>query len=109
MLVVYDLSTGAVMAMQSTKDSSVETVGAVVQTLETWGHTDVVLHADGELATKSLVRSIAMLEYIELCQDMDHLTVIKAKDPSKLVFRFTVGYLWRTNWLWKLESVVVYC
>ena len=35
-LVVYDLSTGAVMAMQSTKDSSVVTVGAVVQTLETW-------------------------------------------------------------------------
>ena len=45
-LVVNDLSTGAVMAMQS-KDSSVVTVGAVVQTLETWGHTDVVLHADG--------------------------------------------------------------
>ena len=52
-------STGAVMAMQSTKDSSVATVGAVVQTLETWGHTDVVLHADGEPATKSLVRSVA--------------------------------------------------
>ena len=47
-LVVYDLPTGAVMAMQSTKDSSVETVAAVAQTLETWGHTDVVLHADGE-------------------------------------------------------------
>ena len=47
------------MAMQSTKDSSVATVGAVVQTLETWGHTDVVLHADGEPATKSLVRSVA--------------------------------------------------
>ena len=45
-LVVYD--TGAVMAMQSTKDSSVETVGAVVQPLETWRHIDVVLHADGE-------------------------------------------------------------
>ena len=58
-LVVYDLSTGAVMAMQSTKDSSVVTVGAVVQTLDTWGHTDVVLHADGEPATKSLVRSVA--------------------------------------------------
>ena len=68
-LVVYDLSTGAVMAMLSTKDSSVVTVGAVVQTLETWGHTDVVLHADGEPATKSLVRSVArMLESIELCQ-----------------------------------------
>ena len=53
-LVVFDVSTGAVMAMQSTKDSSVVTVGAVVQTLETWGHTDVVLHADGEPATKSL-------------------------------------------------------
>ena len=58
-LVVYDLSTGAVMAMQSTKDSSVVTVGAVVQTLETWGHTDVVLHTDGEPGTKSLVRSVA--------------------------------------------------
>ena len=32
------------MAMQSTKDSSVETVGAVAQTLETWGRTDVVLN-----------------------------------------------------------------
>ena len=31
----------------------------MVQTLETWGHTDVVLHADGEPVTKSLVRSIA--------------------------------------------------
>ena len=30
-LVVYDLSTGAVMAIQSTKDSSVETVAAVAQ------------------------------------------------------------------------------
>ena len=57
-LVVNDLSTGAVMATQSTKDSSVVTVGAVVQTLETWGHT-VVLHAGGEPATKSLVRSVA--------------------------------------------------
>ena len=47
------------MAMQSTKDSSVETVAAVAQTLETWGQTDVVLHAEGELATKSLVRAIA--------------------------------------------------
>ena len=35
------------------------TVASVTQTLETNGHTDVVLHADGELATKSLVRSIA--------------------------------------------------
>ena len=58
-LVVYDLSTGAVMTMQSAKDSSVETGGAVVQTLETWGHTDVVLHADGEPATKSLVKAVA--------------------------------------------------
>ena len=58
-LVVYDLSTGVVMAMQSTKDSSAETVGAAVQTLKTWGHTDVVLHSDGEQATKSLVRSVA--------------------------------------------------
>ena len=47
-LVVYDLSTGAVMAMQPMKDWSVETVAAVAQTLETWGHTDVVFHADGE-------------------------------------------------------------
>ena len=34
--VAYDLSACAVMAMQSTKDSSVETVAAVAQTLETW-------------------------------------------------------------------------
>ena len=47
------------MAMQSTKDSSVVTVGAMVQTLETWCHTDVVLHANGEPATKSMVRSVA--------------------------------------------------
>ena len=53
-LVVYDLSTGAVMAMLSAG----ETVAAVEQTLETWGHADVVLHAEGEPATKSLVRSI---------------------------------------------------
>ena len=59
-LVVYDHSTGAVMAMQSTKNSSVETtVAAVAQTQETWRHTDVVLHAVGEPATKSLVRAIA--------------------------------------------------
>ena len=57
-VVVYDLSTGAVMAMQSTKDSSEETVAAVVQTLETWRHTDVVLHADCEPATKSPVKAI---------------------------------------------------
>ena len=59
MLYVYGISTGAVMAMQSTKDSSVETVAAVAQTLETWEHTDVVLHVDGEPTTKSLVRAIA--------------------------------------------------
>ena len=47
------------MAMQSTKDSSVETVAAVAQTSETCGQTDVVLHAEGEPATKSLVRAIA--------------------------------------------------
>ena len=41
MLVVYDLSTGAMMPMQSTKDSSVETVAAVAQTLATGGCTDV--------------------------------------------------------------------
>ena len=56
-LVGYDLSTGAVMAMQSTKDSSVETLAAVAQTLGTWRHTDVVLHA--EQARKSRVRAIA--------------------------------------------------
>ena len=56
---VSDLLTGAVMAMQSTKDSSVETVGAVIQSLETCGHTDMVLHADGEPSTKSPVRAIA--------------------------------------------------
>ena len=53
MLVVYGLSTGEVMAMRSTKDSSVGTVGAVVQTLQTWGHIDV------EPVTISLVKAIA--------------------------------------------------
>ena len=41
-----------------TLPSSSVAARAVVQTLETWGHT-VVLHADGEPATKSLVRSVA--------------------------------------------------
>ena len=57
-LVVYDLSTGAVMPVQLTKNASVETVAVVAQTLET-RDTDVVLHADGEPATKSLVRATA--------------------------------------------------
>ena len=50
-----------------------------------------------------------MPEYIELCLDMDRLTVIKAKDLLKRVFKFTVGSLWQTSWHWKLESVVVCC
>ena len=36
-----------------------EAVAAVAQTVEAWRHTDVVLHADGESATKSLVRASA--------------------------------------------------
>ena len=50
-----------------------------------------------------------MPESIELCQDTDRLTVIKARDLSKHAFRFTVASLWQTSWLWKLESVVVCC
>ena len=45
--------------MLSTNDSSVETVAAVAQTLGMWGHTVVVLHANGEPATKSLVWAVA--------------------------------------------------
>ena len=47
-----------------------------------------------------------MLEFIELCQDTDRHTVIKAKDLSKHAFRFTAESLWQTNWLWRRESVV---
>ena len=75
-LVVYDLSTGAVMAMQSTKDSSVVTVAAVAQTLETWGHTDVVVTP----------------ECIELYQGTVR-TVIRARELSKRAFKFTVESL----------------
>ena len=50
-----------------------------------------------------------MLESIELCQDTDRHTVIKARDLSKHAFRFTVESSWQTSWLWKQESVVVCC
>ena len=50
-----------------------------------------------------------MLEFIELCQDTDRHTVIKASDLSKHAFRFTVESLWQTSWLWRRESVVVCC
>ena len=104
-LAVYDLSTGAVMAMQLTKDSSVETVAAVAQTLETWRHTDVVYHADGEPATKSLVRAVANARV--------HRTLPRhrppCRDQSKRAFKFTVESLWQTCWLWRRESAVVFC
>ena len=107
-LVVYDLSTGAVMAMQSTKDSSVVTVGAVVQTLETWGHT-VVLHADGEPATKSLVRSVANARVHRTLPRHGPPHSHPSRDLLKHAFRFTVESLWQTSWLWKQASVVVCC
>ena len=104
-LFVYDLSTGAVMAMQSTKDSSVETLAAVAQTLETWGHNDVVLHADGEPSTKSLVRAIANAQLHRTLPS----TVIIARDQSKRAFKFIVESLWQTSWLWRRESAVAFC
>ena len=67
------------MAMQSTKDSSVETFAAVAQTLETWGHTDVVLHADGEGRLRTP-------ECNGLCRGTVHPAVIKARDQSKRAF-----------------------
>ena len=108
-LVVYDLSTGEVMAVQSTKDSSVETVAAVAQTLETWRHTDVVLHADGEPATKSQVRAIAKAGGIALCQSTVRPTVIRARDQSKRAFKFLVESQWLTSRLWRRESAVAFC
>ena len=50
-----------------------------------------------------------MPESIELFQDTNCLAGVKARDLSKHAFRFTVGSLWQTSWLWKLESVVVCC
>ena len=105
MLVVYDFFSGAVMAIQSTKDSSVETVAAVAQTLETWGHTDVALHAGGEPATKSLVRAIANAS--DFAKARSVLLVIRARDPSKCAFRFTVESSWQASWLWRRKSAVL--
>ena len=45
--------------MQVGKDCSPDTVAAVSQTLDTWGHTNVVLHMDGEPSSKALVRAVA--------------------------------------------------
>ena len=47
-----------------------------------------------------------MPESIELCQDTDRLTVIKARDLSKHAFRFTVEFFVANK---KQESVVVCC
>ena len=58
-LLIYDLTSGAVTAVQVGKDCSPDTVAAVSQTLDTWGHTNVVLHMDGEPSSKALVRAVA--------------------------------------------------
>ena len=98
-LVVYEFSTDAVMAMQSTKDSSVvTTVGVVVQTLEIWGHIDVVFHADGE---PTRVHRILPRHGPPHSHQSEG-----AVEECIQVYR---GSLWQTSWLWKLESVVVCC
>ena len=58
-LLVYDLTSSAVSALQVGKDCSATTVAAVVQVLDTWGHADVILHMDGEPASKALIRAVA--------------------------------------------------
>ena len=102
--VVYDLSTGALMAMQSTKDSSMETVAALAQTLETcraacgWWASD-------EIAGEGVFERQSASDSAEACF---RLTVIEARDQSKRASRFSAGFLWRTSWLWRLGSVVVF-
>ena len=56
-----------------------ETVGAVVQTQKTWGHADVVLHADGEPATKSLGKAIANAMVHKTLPSMGRPTVTEAR------------------------------
>ena len=58
-LLAYDLTSGAVSALQVGKDTSATTVAAIVQVLDTWGHADVVLHMDGEPSSKALVKAVA--------------------------------------------------
>ena len=58
-LIVYDVATGAVAGIQTTKDTSKITVDTITRVLETWGHADIVLHMDGEPASKSLVKAVA--------------------------------------------------
>ena len=109
-LVVYDLSTGAVMAMQSTKDSSVETVAAVAQTLETWRNTDVVLHADGEPATKSLVRAIANARVHRTLPRHGPPYSHQSQGPVEACSQFYRGiFVAKKSWLWRRESAVVFC
>ena len=52
-LIVYDLVSAAVTAIQEARRST--TVQAVAATLETWRHTGIVLHADGEPSTSAIV------------------------------------------------------
>ena len=58
-LLAYDLTSGAVSALQVGKDCSATTVAAVAQVLDTWGHADVVLHMNGEPSSKALVKAVA--------------------------------------------------
>ena len=52
----YDLTSGAVSALQVGKDTSATTVAAIVQVLDTWGHADVVLHMDAARGHRTLPR-----------------------------------------------------
>jgi hypothetical protein len=58
-LVIYDVSTGAVAGAQTQKEASTATTNTIVQCIETWGHSEIVLQADGEPSTRALVRAVA--------------------------------------------------
>ena len=57
-LIVYDLVSTAAAAIQATKHNDPRTAQAVVLTLEHWGQTGTVLHADGVHSTRALVRPV---------------------------------------------------
>jgi hypothetical protein len=68
-LCVIDITSGAVAATQTDKTANTYTVNFVVQALNSWGRTKVVLQADQEPATLSLVRAVA--------QARQHPTIVR--------------------------------
>jgi hypothetical protein len=53
-----EVLTGAVASAQTRKEASTATINTIVQRSETWGHSEVVLQADGEPSTRALVRAV---------------------------------------------------